>query len=333
MAYVVETITEGYEDTPLTKFPVSEDTFPRMSDVSVTLLPIVLQYNQYISSGNKVAADQLIINNPDLYNCLHDAEKWNMIRDAIIAMQRFLLNKVDEFYTEIVHNAVGINDNPTEEQASVVSYSAAKVDEKIADVENDVKNISDQITNQFNNVNNTADADKSVKYATSAGNADKATTLNGLNTSVTELNYVDGVTSNIQTQLNGKQSTISGAASTITDWNLTANRALISDGYGKVVVSEITNTELGYLDGVTSNIQIQLNNKAVSGHTHNYAASSHNQGANTITEGTLAGKVLANASAASTVTSKQVRNIYAGTTKMVEKTDTLTTGDIYVYYE
>lgn len=55
----------------------------------------------------------------------------------------------------------------------------------------------------------------------------------------------------------------SGAVSTIKDSNLTANRVLISNGSGKVATSSnITSTELGYLDGVTSNIQTQLNRKS-----------------------------------------------------------------------
>ncbi|MGN0913035.1 MAG: hypothetical protein ACI4OE_07055 [Alphaproteobacteria bacterium] len=78
----------------------------------------------------------------------------------------------------------------------------------------------------------------------------------------TELGYLDGVTSAIQTQLNGKQASITGAASTITSANLTASRALVSDSNGKVAVSAVTSTELGYLDGVTSAIQTQLNAKA-----------------------------------------------------------------------
>ena len=58
------------------------------------------------------------------------------------------------------------------------------------------------------------------------------------------------------------QAAITGGASTITTSNLTASRALVSDGSGKVAVSTITNTELGYLSGVTSAIQTQLNAKA-----------------------------------------------------------------------
>jgi len=42
--------------------------------------------------------------------------------------------------------------------------------------------------------------------------------------------------------------------------NLTASRALVSDSNGDVSVSAVTATELGYLDGVTSAIQTQLNN-------------------------------------------------------------------------
>ena len=62
-------------------------------------------------------------------------------------------------------------------------------------------------------------------------------------------------------------STHTHAASQVT--GLTANRALISDASGHPAVSTVTNTELGYLDGVTSSIQTQLNGKAASSHTHN----------------------------------------------------------------
>ena len=43
---------------------------------------------------------------------------------------------------------------------------------------------------------------------------------------------------------------------------LTANRALSTDASGFLVVSAVTDTELGYLDGVTSAIQTQIDGKA-----------------------------------------------------------------------
>ena len=77
------------------------------------------------------------------------------------------------------------------------------------------------------------------------------TTVGTLQTNVT----------NVQTALASKQDTVVGGASTITEDNLTASRALVSNSSGKVAVSTVTSTELGYLDGVTSNVQTQLNSK------------------------------------------------------------------------
>ena len=42
--------------------------------------------------------------------------------------------------------------------------------------------------------------------------------------------------------------------------DLTASRALVSDGSGDVSVSAVTSTEIGYLDGVASNVQTQIDN-------------------------------------------------------------------------
>ena len=173
--------------------------------------------------------------------------------------------------------------------------------------------------------------------------------LDGLATTKTELGYLDGVTSNVQTQLNGKAASghshstattsaagflrqLNGSTSNFlrgdgtwaTPPNTTysamkgatssaagstglvpapaagaATRYLRSDGTWQVppdtnttytlssfgitaTAAELnkldgctaTVTELNYVDGVTSNIQTQLNGKAASSHTHNYAGSS-----------------------------------------------------------
>lgn len=82
--------------------------------------------------------------------------------------------------------------------------------------------------------------------------------IEGLQTDVGALKTDVG---QVKTALNSKQDAITGGASTITDDNLTVNRALVSNGSGKVAVSAVTSTELGYLDGVTSNVQTQLDGK------------------------------------------------------------------------
>lgn len=76
-----------------------------------------------------------------------------------------------------------------------------------------------------------------------------------------DITTLKGNVTTLTTALQSKQDKITGGASTITDDNLTANRALVSNGSGKVAVSAVTATELGYLDGVTSNVQTQLNKK------------------------------------------------------------------------
>ena len=68
---------------------------------------------------------------------------------------------------------------------------------------------------------------------------------------------------------------------------VTANRALVSSSSGKLSASSITSTELGYLDGVTSNVQTQLNGKAASSHSHSYLP---------LSGGTITGNLAVNSS-------------------------------------
>ena len=79
----------------------------------------------------------------------------------------------------------------------------------------------------------------------------------------TEFQHLNGVTSGIQTQLDAKAATITGGASTIATSDLTASRALASNSSGKVAVSSVTSTELGYVSGVSSAIQTQLDAKNI----------------------------------------------------------------------
>ena len=74
------------------------------------------------------------------------------------------------------------------------------------------------------------------------------------NNGATSKNYVDS-------GLNTKQPNITGAATTITATDLTANKAVISNNDGKIDVSNVTSTELSYLSGVTSAIQTQVDSK------------------------------------------------------------------------
>lgn len=137
--------------------------------------------------------------------------------------------------------------------------------------------------------------DSSGNVTASVTTSAELSKLNGLTATTTELNYVDGVTSPIQTQLNGKADTGHGhdyaptththSTSDITGLSTAlngkqdaisgaANAVMITDANGKPTVSSVitvaelnklngltpTTTELNTLDGAKSNIQEQIDN-------------------------------------------------------------------------
>ena len=66
------------------------------------------------------------------------------------------------------------------------------------------------------------------------------------------------VSQSLQDALDSKQDVVTGAVSTVVADDLTANRTVVSDSDGKIVASGVTSTEVGYLSGVTSAIQTQI---------------------------------------------------------------------------
>lgn len=60
-----------------------------------------------------------------------------------------------------------------------------------------------------------------------------------------------------ESQTNFRDALITGGATTIATVNLTASRALIANGSGKVAVSSVTDTELAYLSGVAQLLTIE----------------------------------------------------------------------------
>lgn len=148
-------------------------------------------------------------------------------------VQTQLNDKVDK----VTGKGLSTNDYTSAEKTKLSGIEAGAQKNTITGVKGSAEttyrtgNVNITATNiGLGNVNNTSDAEKPISTAT-------------------------------KTALDGKQEKVTGAATTITDSNLTADRALISNSSGKVAVSSVTSTELGYLDGVTSNIQTQLNNK------------------------------------------------------------------------
>lgn len=91
---------------------------------------------------------------------------------------------------------------------------------------------------------------------------DASGVLTAATTTATEIGYVNGVTSAIQTQLNAKAPAASPTFSGTITTPLTASRAVVTGASSELAASAATATEIGYLSGVSSAIQTQINAKA-----------------------------------------------------------------------
>ena len=58
-----------------------------------------------------------------------------------------------------------------------------------------------------------------------------------------------------------KKITIANLSTAVGAAGFTVSRALVSDGSGDIAVSDVTATEIGYLDGVSSAVQTQIDTK------------------------------------------------------------------------
>lgn len=86
-------------------------------------------------------------------------------------------------------------------------------------------------------------------------------TLDTLNELAAALNDDDNFHTTITNLIATKEDAITGAATTITGSDLTADKAVVSNSSGKIAVSVVTSTELGYLSGTTSAVQTQIDGK------------------------------------------------------------------------
>ena len=197
------------------------------------------------------------------------------------------------------------------------------------------------------------------------GHTHTVANISDLTATATELNYCDGVTSNIQTQLNntvklsGNQ-TINGRTTfnggiVINEIDASGGPFLGADMYKRLWI--VVGQEEFWMDaqgqfessvdgifigentisryaatGVKGNAESSYRTGKVNITPANIgaAASSHTHSASNITAGTLGGKVVANTSAVSVLTDKQIRNIYISTAEPGNNQGE--NGDIWLVY-
>ena len=79
-------MSQSYLDLPETNFPQMVDTFDRATDVTIDLLPLVKQYQNLYNNNRLNEASQLLIDHPELQNCMINAKT---INEMIISTDDF----------------------------------------------------------------------------------------------------------------------------------------------------------------------------------------------------------------------------------------------------
>ena len=167
----------------------------------------------------------------DVYNeyiWVNDA--WELIGSTQVdltgyATQDWVNNQIKDFLNESQVTQI-VNNSLTNYYTKTETYSKTEVNNLLNGKAN-----TDDIPTKTGDLTNNGDGTTGSKYITN---------------------------SDLNTELESKQDKITGGATTIVTNDLTVNRALVSNANGKVVVSNTTSTELGYLSGARSNLQSQI---------------------------------------------------------------------------
>lgn len=111
------------------KFPVEVDDFAKFTDPNLSQITLINQYYTYMEAGNLSGAAEILGNNPSLKTAILNAERLNMMRDGLIAVQRYYLNDVQQYLVEIVKNKGEWNSGTKYTKYDVVFYPVAGGDQ------------------------------------------------------------------------------------------------------------------------------------------------------------------------------------------------------------
>ena len=95
-------MSQSYSDLTETNFPQEVDTFDRVTDVTIDLLPFVQQYQILYNNGKLNEAAQLLIEHPELQNCMINAKTINRCYDGIKALQRYYFSDIQKYIEELI---------------------------------------------------------------------------------------------------------------------------------------------------------------------------------------------------------------------------------------
>lgn len=84
-------------------FPAAVDTIDKMQDLTITTKKKADKYYEYINANNITGANDYLgkSENSDLLLSVFNADKFNMLRDMIISIERFFLDDIGVYLGEL----------------------------------------------------------------------------------------------------------------------------------------------------------------------------------------------------------------------------------------
>lgn len=117
------TLVDGkYADLPRTNMPLAVDDINEMQDITLDLVSARDLFYAYMDAGDLTNATTVINNNPNLLACLFNADKYNSLRDSMIALERVFLTDIQDYIINLSTPQGEWQNNKSYSKYQVVSY-------------------------------------------------------------------------------------------------------------------------------------------------------------------------------------------------------------------
>ena len=118
-------MSQSYLDLTETNFPQAIDTFDRVTDVTIDLLPLVKQYQTLYNNGKLNDAAQLLIDHPELQTCMINAKTINRCYDGIKALERYYFSDIQKYIEELITYRGDYSNKSSYKKYDVVLYNSS----------------------------------------------------------------------------------------------------------------------------------------------------------------------------------------------------------------
>lgn len=90
-------MSQSYPQYSFSNFPEDIDNFQYMQDLTSSEISLMKKYKMLVDEGNITLAQQILKDNPNLTSKIFNSEKYNKLRDAILAVQKTFNDNVQGY--------------------------------------------------------------------------------------------------------------------------------------------------------------------------------------------------------------------------------------------